>query len=386
MTAHPRYEIALETDGAAVCAKIDALARDGAVGLAFQTSDWLSTLFKTVAPAASATPLLAIARERASGRLALAVPWLVRRKGRISVAELADLDLSDYCAPLLGDAAPRTTDDARQLAHSVIASLDGVDMLRLRKMPATVEGLANPFAWLDGAARSKFNGNRLVVETSVEAFLAARGKKYRKEAERSRRRLEEMGPVAIARARSSDEIANAYAAIERWQERRHRDAGHDYWLDRREVSAFYRDLVLKECDTAPTEIYTMTVGGTFTLLRIADAGEEWSHCSPGRMIVLGAMGELIRQGARVFDMGIGDYPFKRWIGCEPHPLHDLDFARTWKARPHVALARAERAIRANPRALALARRLTGRGSPDQHTPGRGTAGPGDRAPQAEADE
>lgn len=62
---------------------------------------------------------------------------------------------------------------------------------------------------------------------------------------------------------------------------------------------------------------------------------------------------------RTFDVGIGDYPFKRWIGCAPYNLYDLEIALAWKAQPEVWLARLKRAVRRHRAALAFARRIKG---------------------------
>lgn len=366
--------------GDRIMAELERQAGEGAIGTPFQTAEWLAILLRVVAPKSATSPLLAVVRERDGGRLVLSLPLLVYRRRGLTIAEATDLGLSDYCAPLLGPAMP--TDPARRqaAAEALFAALAGIDLLRLRKMPADIEGIANPFAADDGVSASKFNGNRLIVETSLEAFLAGRGKKYRKEAERSWRRLEERGEVRVARATLPNEIARGYAALEAWQSERHRAAGHHYWLDLPEVSAFYRDLVMRNIGSQFASLYTLEAGGTlaavvlgvthrggFTLLRIADGGEAWRHCSPGRMVVLGVMRELVASGVRCFDMGIGDYPFKRWIGCIPYPLYDLDVALSWRGRPAVALARLEKSIRASPRALALARRISRR------LPGRSAA-------------
>ena len=65
------------------------------------------------------------------------------------------------------------------------------------------------------------------------------------------------------------------------------------------------------------------------------------------------------QGVRTFDMGIGDYAFKRGFGAQTQPLFDLVVPLTLKALPAAALFRAKGALRRNPRFKALADRLRG---------------------------
>lgn len=346
------------------------IGRGTAVATPFQTEPWLRAHITGPARAVAGEARLVVARDGTTGKLAAALPLLVRRAGGLLVADIPDLGVSDYCAPLLGEAAPGQREAAGGLAKALLAGLDGIDRVVIEKMPAEVGGRTNPLAAHPSSLASKFNANRLTIECSVEAFLASRGKKYRKEAERSWRRLEDAGKAEVRRLTDPAEIVRAYAVLESWQQQRHRDAGHDYWLDRPEISAFYRDLLLGGGEQRLASLYTLTAGehlvavlfgvthdATFTLLRIADAAGEWSHCSPGRMIVLGVMRATVAEGVTTFDMGIGDYPFKRWIGCTPHPLFDLDVALSAKAMPVVALANLKRGLRQNPRAIAFLRRV-----------------------------
>jgi CelD/BcsL family acetyltransferase involved in cellulose biosynthesis len=88
---------------------------------------------------------------------------------------------------------------------------------------------------------------------------------------------------------------------------------------------------------------------TFLLLRIANGGEAWRHVSPGRLIVVCAMRELFAQGVATFDMGIGDYQFKRGFGTEPIALVDLLEPVSVKGRAWVMAQRFKARLRENER-------------------------------------
>ena len=81
--------------------------------------------------------------------------WSAALQNGIRIIEFADLDLTDYNAPLLGPAAPRDARAARAMWRDLLAALrrmpGGADLIRLRKMPADLEGRPNPLALLDGA-------------------------------------------------------------------------------------------------------------------------------------------------------------------------------------------------------------------------------------------
>ncbi len=366
----------------AVLTAVAACRAAGGLATGFQTEAWYEPFFSGVVPHAGAEPNLIRITTADTGALVMALPLVVRRLSGIAVAEFADLGLSDYCVPLLGPAAPSSPEVCPALIARIASVLDDVDLLRLEKMPRDVDGVPNVLAIDPSAASSRFVGNRLMVATTVRDFIASRGKKYRKEAERSHRRLADMGRVSFGRATTVAEIDEAYRALEAWQSARHREAGHDYWLDRPEISQFYRNVLVNGLRDGQAGLFALRVDGvlvavllgvtyrtTFTLLRISDAGEPWRHCSPGRLIVLDTMHYLADQGVRTFDMGIGDYPFKRWIGCAPYNLYELEVAMRWKAWPTVWLARVKRTMRRNQTVLAFARRIKGlAGEKPQHYP------------------
>jgi CelD/BcsL family acetyltransferase involved in cellulose biosynthesis len=92
--------------------------------------------------------------------------------------------------------------------------------------------------------------------------------------------------------------------------------------------------------------------GAFTLLRISTAGQAWGHLSPGRLIVVEAMKYFV-----AFDMGIGDYPFKRGFGVEDVPLYDLIVARDLLALPGALFHRLKGRLRRNKLARAVYQRF-----------------------------
>ncbi|MGD9783147.1 MAG: GNAT family N-acetyltransferase [Hyphomicrobiaceae bacterium] len=344
------------------------VASEGCRGTVFQSSEWLRPAAALELNRGAREVLLTVLSDD-HGTL-LALPLAVHGEGGVRVARFIDGGISDYGAPLMGPAVPRVAAASSEVWRALARGLSGIDVLRLEKLPGVIAGAANPLAHHSKARASRFNANRLDVPDTVEAFVASRGKKYRKEWERCQRRIAEMGIVTFERAATSDAIEKAYRQLEAWQSTRHREAGHAYALDDTATSRFYLDLLLAHADSGFAGIFTLSVAGqpvailygvardgTFTLLRIADAGEDWKTVSPGRLVVLETMRHFLERGVRTFDMGIGDYPFKHWIGCEQHPLFDLVLARTLKGMPHVAVHQARAWARSTPAVANALRRL-----------------------------
>ena len=76
------------------------------------------------------------------------------------------------------------------------------------------------------------------------------------------------------------------------------------------------------------------------MVRISNAGEKWSNCSPGRLIIERTMAALHRDGVREFDFSVGNYAYKRRFGVTRLPLLDISAALSWRGWPFALRDRA----------------------------------------------
>ncbi|OYW56423.1 MAG: hypothetical protein B7Y80_06785 [Hyphomicrobium sp. 32-62-53] len=354
----------------AVLSAIDGAGADVA-STAFQSLSWLNALFAELLPVAAAQPILVDVRT-AGGSLVLMLPLVATHERGLSVLRVPSFGVSDYGGPILGPAAATSGD----IWSAIKRALSSHDLIVLENMPSVIRGRANPLVAAPGTFPSEHHRNALTLPGSVDEFLRALGKKYRKEVERCGRLLAERGEPAFNRAETADDIAAAYAVLEQQQAERRHEAGGDYLLERPAYSRFYKTLLANGRTSGTAHIFTLsaggeigacllgiTNGGTFKLLRISTAGGDWKRISPGRLVVVEAMRYFVPRGVRRFDMGIGDYPFKQGFGIEPEPLVTLESALTAKAWPHLAMSRARRRLRDIEPLRRAVRRLKG------HAPG-----------------
>jgi CelD/BcsL family acetyltransferase involved in cellulose biosynthesis len=96
------------------------------------------------------------------------------------------------------------------------------------------------------------------------------------------------------------------------------------------------------------------------MVRISNAGEKWSNCSPGRLIIERTMAALHKDGVREFDFSIGNYAYKRRFGVAPLPLVDITAALSWRGVPYVLRDRAARELRRHPWLATYVRRAFGK--------------------------
>jgi CelD/BcsL family acetyltransferase involved in cellulose biosynthesis len=328
-------------------------------GTAFQRSHWLNAwygAFDTV------SPLIAIISDAATGSEVALVPLIRRVQNGIRIVEFADLGLTDYNAPILGLDAPRDVIGARALCQALLAALrrlpEGVDLIRLRKMPADVDGKPNPLASLGRLGSCSLNGNLIVVGDDFEAYHASIKRMQLPRSWRVFRR----NPGATFRVMANaEEALPLLDTMDAQQQARMHHLGLQFILNDEVRGKFYRDLVTRGIAEGYVIVSTLTCadgivattlgirrGTNFVFLRISNAGTRWSNCSPSRLIIERTMAVLHQDGVRQFDLSIGNYAFKRRFGAAPFPLTDASIALSWRGLPYALRDRAAQQVRRHP--------------------------------------
>src|SRR5687767_7410590 len=119
----------------------------------FQQPQWYDAWYAAFAGAEGVAPLIAVVTDASTGEPAMLLPLIRRLQGKLATVEFADLNLTDYNAPILGSAAPRDAAAMRALWRSLLSALrrmpEAADLIRLRKVPVNLDGRSNPLALLD---------------------------------------------------------------------------------------------------------------------------------------------------------------------------------------------------------------------------------------------
>ncbi len=329
--------------------------------LPFQHTDWLEAWYGAFARSPDLKPLIVTVRDRRTGELALALPLIARSERRQRVAEFADLNLTDYNAPVLGPAAPRDTEGADNLWRALCAALDNIDLIRFKKMPVAVGDRPNPLALITGTNPCQVNGNLVTTGDDYDAYRYSLERTVRKELERSWRvftRHPEAGFRAIS---DTDEALRLLAVLETQQSTRMHDIGATYVLNEETSAAFYRNLIVTGLRDGFVMLTALTCGDEivatllgvkndqhYIMIRISNAGAKWSNCSPGRLIIGRTMAHLHAQGVRQFDFSIGNYAYKRRFDVAPVALVDKTAALSWRGSPSVMRESAIQWLRRHP--------------------------------------
>jgi CelD/BcsL family acetyltransferase involved in cellulose biosynthesis len=343
----------------------------------FQHPQWHEAWYGTFANAGGIVPLIAVITDASTEERTALLPLILRQQGGIRIVEFADLDLTDYNAPVFGPAAPRDASSARLLWRDLKAALrkvpGGADLIRLRKMPADLDGRPNLLAMLDAAGPCSLNGNLILTGEDFDAWRYTLERTARKELERSWRVFTRHPGAAFRLAADADEALKFLAITEVQQGARMQSLGLNFILNEERCADFYRGLVrdgvgkgyaVASALTAGEDIVAtllgIRTGARYVMIRISNAGGKWSNCSPGRLIIGRTMAALHKDGVREFDFSIGNYAYKRRFGVTRTPLVALGAALSWRGVPRALRDRAARRLRRYPRFAALLKRALGK--------------------------
>src|SRR5829696_1584694 len=343
----------------------------------FQHPQWYDAWYAAFTGAEAIEPLIAVVTDASTGEPAVLLPLIRRRQNNIAIVEFADLDLTDYNAPILGAAAPRDARATRALWRSLLSALrrmpEAADLIRLRKVPVDIDSKPNPIALLDAGGPCSLNGNLVATGEDYDAWRYTLEKTVRKELERSWRVFTRDPAASFAIITDTDEALRILSTTEVQQGTRMQSLGRNYILNDETCAAFYRNLVRDGVGNGYALVSALTVGdevvatllgirtgSRYVMIRISNAGEKWSNCSPGRRIIERTMAALHKDGVREFDFSVGNYAYKRRFGVTRLPLIDISAALSWRGWPHSLRDHMVRAVRNYPRLDAWLKRALGK--------------------------
>jgi CelD/BcsL family acetyltransferase involved in cellulose biosynthesis len=310
----------------------------GSRASAFQHPLWLDRLYAKLARRLNAEPIVITARRRHNGQLAMLLPLLRRRHGAVRVIEFADLQVSDYAAPVCDDITFAQLASDREARERIRAHLKPYDLLRVQKIGQN----APPLEQLFGVDRRTFMGmSAHAVELSApfsQWQMENIAPSYRKELDKKRRQLNRKGAVRFECARDPELIKSTFYAMREY--RKERFEGRDL-LQQPLYFDFYMDIALHGGTSGFSRTYTLSVNGQ-------PIGGVWGLFHQGHFLVLlggfdlntyknqsiGALTfsdiahDCIERGDVLLDFTIGDESYKRLFGARPSSMWMISAAGT----------------------------------------------------------
>jgi CelD/BcsL family acetyltransferase involved in cellulose biosynthesis len=171
---------------------------------------------------------------------------------------------------------------------------------------------------------------------SYETWMEGRARKFRKEARRNARRLEEAGVQSRIGADSEAIAALLRLHEARWEDRGGSDVGAQA---ERVVAAAARELgdserlevVLLEADTGPVSAELVLRAGKVAAFWAGGFDPAWARHAPGTQTMLVALRSAAESGVQAADLGGGDHPYKRRMADSSQPIvWRTLFPRGWR--------------------------------------------------------
>jgi CelD/BcsL family acetyltransferase involved in cellulose biosynthesis len=365
---HATYRVSISNDWSAA----DWPWRPGA-STAFQRAEWLTAFYAALEQHEPDMLPLIVRVTDADGVLAYSLPLLCRGEGALQVVEFCDLNMTDFNAPLLGPAAPRTAADAAAAWKAVKRVLPSCDAVRLTKMPPMIGACPNPLCLPAGLFPAAANGNLLVTGESWNDYHFSLERTVRKELERSWRVFTRTAEAAFTPITDPAQALAVLGRMEELQSARMRELGQPYGLDDPVTAGFYRSLIAGSLEQGYALLTTLQAGpelvaallgvrdgDTFVMVRLAHAGGDWSKISPGRLLIHKTLERLHGEGCRNFDFSVGNYPYKRRFNPVRTPLFDRVEALSSRGLPMMLKARGAGWLRRHPHLRERVRRAMGK--------------------------
>lgn len=307
----------------------------GSDATAFQHPLWLDSLYRKLAPAAAAKPLVVVVRARATGALAAVLPLLRVRRGPMRTIEFADLRVSDYLSPVC---AATTFADLLQDRHAcerLRRLLRPFDLLRVPKLLDARMPIEN----LLGAPHRSLMDTNAYATVLVAPFeqwqISALGRSYQKELAKKWRQIHKKGELSFSCCTDSASIAAAMEMMRKFRGPRFQAQGDGDLLQRQEYFDFYSDVALRGVGSF-TRLYAMKMDGNViatalglvhrdSLLVVMTAFdiEGYKSQSIGALMFERVAKDCIERGDRILDFTIGDEPYKMQFGGQPTPISSV---------------------------------------------------------------
>lgn len=370
-------DIVLHEDRAGVAEAWGRLSDDPGASL-HHSPDWCTAWLSTHGETAL------ILEGRQAEHTIFVFPLAISRRQGSRVARFVGSAFSNINTGIFEPGATLSADD---LVAALKRALRGkADLLSLERMPLQWRGRRSPLAALP-FTESPNRAFQVPLHPSFEDTLKqVNAKRRRKKYRLQQRRLEEAGGYDIVEPQSVEEKHALLDEFFRQKADRFRTQGLPDVFAPASVKAFFHALI--DLPTAPDR-YMLRLHGlrlrneTSPILAIAGTSRKGDHvicqfgsirddllpeASPGEFLFWHVIESACREGAAIFDFGIGDQSYKRsW--CTIETVHyDVLIPLTAKghvtAGIHRAVTRMKAGIKANPALYAAIQRLiSGKANP-----------------------
>lgn len=328
----------------------DPAAASGRAASPFQSPTYLAAWLDTIGRARGTRPVF-VRVDAADGRRVMLLALGIERRRGLKVLGFLDGGVVDYAAPVRLGPAAREVDAARARAlwAALCAALPAFDVAVLDKMPAEVEGVANPLAPL--AAETAPSGWAIELTGGFEDFQRGHNP-YTVDSRRKRRRLQDLGPLAFTVAEDAASAGRFLEAMIAQKTRKYLDTLGVDGFDAPGYRDYFAGLTARPELDGMVHLSALTLGDrvlaahwglvsddAFYYLMPAYEPGPLARYSPGRLLMEDLVAWCYARGVRRFDFGHGDDGYKTVFRAARRKLLRLEAPGSPAGRAALALRR-----------------------------------------------
>ena len=302
-----------------------------AVGLAFQSFDWLNAWHIQVGSAENVEP--AIVMVSLDGVPVMHCAFGIERRLGMRCLTWLGGKFADYKAPMLApDFAERVTPDQfATIWERIQREVPTHDFIVLENQPTHVGALVNPFASLDGEAAPD-EAFLIELPSTYEEFTQ-RFRAATRRADRSKeRKLVGEGKLEFRIAEDAAEARRMTADILDRKAAQLRAQGIASIFEDAGYRAAYIALAALPPKRRLLQVATLTLDGEFlsgsiahirgdhVTLMVHTFENSYARVSPGRLHLLKLVQTSIDAGHKTYDLSVGYAPYKDSMGAKAMPL------------------------------------------------------------------
>lgn len=292
----------------------------------FQHPFWLDRLYARLVPYRNAKPLVITVRSAADAELLMVIPLVRRKQGGIKLVEFADLQVSDYVAPIVSMSLQRILND-QAACKAIRKKLAPYDLLRLQKLTDGSVGL-EPLFGAKPRALMPMSSYPVPLLHSYEQWRTDyMDRSYQKELDKKRRQLDRKGTVRFQCCNDLKMIETAFGAMREF--RRLRFSDQDL-LQQEAYFGFYLEIAIQGSAMGLARTYVLSVDDrpVAAVLGLSHKHEllvilggfdlaGFKKQSIGSIAFQEVAKDCIAKGDICLDFTIGDEPYKRLFGAKP---------------------------------------------------------------------
>ncbi|MEO0498184.1 MAG: hypothetical protein AAF141_12585, partial [Pseudomonadota bacterium] len=178
----------------------------------FQTLEYVKPMARHLAELSEAQPLFVVVYQEPEQTPVLILPLQKKRHFGIERLDFLDYWVADHQLPIFDPTAFENELAAVKVQRVVLDALQGHDVLAIRAMPNSWNGIPNPLAGIAPSTKPSTASYRLQLDDDSLAKARKQSSVY-KQCRRAQRRLESELGIEMVEIRQTDDINSAFDAM-----------------------------------------------------------------------------------------------------------------------------------------------------------------------------